>query len=151
MPDNLPEWYEPVLKRLISLFALEQWSIHTHPDSDKSRPEGHESADGLACVSSSYFRAHLYFDRDLKQDRYGFEVLCHEILHLVTQPMADAAKDIAGFLLNEDDAERLMDMWTRAEEQTISRIARGLAREFAWEEFIPEHLRLKEQYSDGED
>lgn len=137
MASELPTWIDTVVSRLAAMFSLGHWRIRVFPENAINKPEGNEHADGLAEMDTNYHDAKLFLNRDLDQDEYGFEVLAHEVLHLVFADMRNVVSDITQFITGEDERETLFGMYDRIEEQTITRLARGMARDFDFKAWLP--------------
>lgn len=130
MVRELPDWFDTIVGRLSAMFSLGHWRIHLYPENADKKPEGNEGCAGLSEMDTNYHDARIYLDRDLEPDEFGFEVLAHEVLHLVFADMRDLVHDISQFVFDDEQRKTLFDMYDRCEEQTITRLARGMARDF---------------------
>ncbi len=140
----LPEWIDGVAGKMASLLSLDLWRIHLHPDNSIQRPEGNEGCDGLAAMNSNYYTADIYLDRDLAPDQNGIETVIHEVFHLAFLGMRDAAADIIEFT-DERHHKTLSAIYDRAEEQLITRIVRGMARDFDFSEWTVKKMPEEEK------
>lgn len=129
-PIELPTWMDTVVSRIAAMFSLNHWRIHLYPENAHNKPDGCEHADGVADMDTNYHDAKLFLNRDMEPDVYGFEVVAHEVLHLVFSDMRNTVSDITKFVFDEDQQKVLFDIYDRVEEQTITRLARGMARDF---------------------
>lgn len=129
-PRDLPEWMDTIVSRLVAMFSLNNWRIHLYPENATNRPDGHDHASGLAAMDTKYHDAKIFLDHDLDQNAYGFEVIAHEVMHLVFADMRNTVHDITRFVMGDDERQVLFAMYDRVEEQTITRLARGMARDF---------------------
>jgi len=124
----VPEFVDVIVSRVAHLFFLNAWHITVRSEDDPPRPSGHEDCDGLTAMNTDYFEARMYFDSGLEPTAEGFEVVIHEVLHLVFAPMRDAVHHIASFITLEEDRERLVAQYERVEEQLVTILARGLVQ-----------------------
>lgn len=127
---RLPTWVDTIISRLAAMFSLQHWRIQLYPENAVNKPSGCESASGVADMDTNYHDAKIFLSRDLDQDTFGFEVIAHEVLHLVFSDMRNTVSDITKFVFDEDQRKVLFDIYDRVEEQTITRLARGMARDF---------------------
>lgn len=124
MSDDLPEWQFAYIQLCREVFGIGGMVDHLSTQLC-DEVAGNPNAFGETQTVPRYLEAVITLKRGVSESDQGYEDLTHEVLHAAMPLQRQAVTRIIGLLPPKLHAHA-WDLWTDANEPTVTRLARGL-------------------------